>query len=121
MIKQVKEMRLDELIKYVWDNGIEDEDVVFKSKVDNKWVCFDSTGVYLAAGITKEDVFEIIDVEHITEGTKFDQLIEVDKSGAVYSYTDISINEIKDENSITFCIPIDGELVKIWQRGEENV
>ena len=32
-IKRVKKMRLDELLKYVWDNGI--EDMVVKSK----WIC----------------------------------------------------------------------------------
>ena len=116
MIKTIKvkeEMNFTELMEYIIQNGVIG---TFKSlggqqfKVDRNGA-FDFESYFYGFGETYEVEVEI----EITESTKFDRIVNVDKYDEVYSYTNTSINKIKDENSITFYIPIDGELVKIWE------
>ena len=117
-IKVKKEMNFRELMEYIIQNDVSG---TFAS-CDGRQFKADKNGTFEfgTCFYGRGETYEFEEVEEITEDTEFEHLVEVRKGDEVYHYTDGSINEIKDEDSITFYVPIDGELVKIWQRGEEN-
>lgn len=125
-IKTVKKLRLDELIKYVWDNDIYDE-CYFSNRETN--VCFIEKGeqVYiqqegqLEKVINKEELFEVEVKEEVTEDTEFDLLIEVyefGKSNEVESvtYEDTCISSVKTQNTKRIYTFVGGEPLIIWER-----
>lgn len=121
-IKTTKKLDLPELIHHVWENKVFPSSWRNEESPSDGWtVQFFEDGMFRSyRGFHDYDTFTVEIEEEITEDTIFEQLVEVRKGDEVYHYIDGSINEVKDEDSITFYVPIDGELVKIWQRGEEN-
>ena len=117
-IKVKKEMTFRELMEYIIQNDVSG---TFAS-CDGRQFKADKNGTFefgtcfYGRGETYE--FEEVE-EEITEDTEFEHLVEVRKGDEVYHYTDGSINEIKDEDSITFYVPIDGKLQLCWERDVE--
>lgn len=116
-IKQVKEMRLDELIRYVWDNNVKGElyfpiNSGYRVRVDENGVIFFSPMVgYKEGGLYKVEI-----EEPITEDTAFDTLIEIfDEDVSVYRHN-IRIKDIKGGATKKIYALIDGELQLIWER-----
>ena len=128
-IKTTKQFRLDELIKYVWENDITDEKYESSTKT-YKSVSFRDDNYMSNNGyvIGKGDLFTVEVEEEITEDTKFDTLVSVypplgyNLDSFVDVYTNQTINGvISDDKTVgveTECIYtiINGKLELIWER-----
>ena len=130
-IKRTKQMRLDELIRYVWDN-LDDlfngyGALLFYSR-DDKGVTFDEAGlVECDDGVDKDDLFEVEIEEKITEDTEFESAVTVlrDKFGLIsIGYNNGLTTSIKKtiENfekmnykPLSIYALIDGKLEFIWE------
>lgn len=90
-IKRTKQMRLDELIKYVWENSISDKE--FKSETNPHVIVYvtqDNNVLDNGYSIGENDLFPVEIEEEITEDTEFENVLTVlrDKFGL----TSISYN-----------------------------
>ncbi|HDJ3131255.1 TPA: hypothetical protein PP861_001867 [Staphylococcus aureus] len=130
-IKVKKEMRLDELIKWAWENPelVAGKRFHAEYKYDENYVFFplhDGRKCLISDFISADDTFEVEVEEKITEETKFDRLFEVfeylEGQYDCESNVNISINErLKDK-----CFPIESfyilnddlTLTLIWKDGE---
>ena len=113
-IKVKKQLRLDELIKYVWDNHLYPE--TFKSNF-NDFAHFDKTGKYRLIeqkGINQATKFTVEVEEEVTKRTLFEWLIEVNKSG-IHEEETSSISAIEDEDTIRIYALLDEKLQLIWE------
>lgn len=123
-VKVKKNLRLDELIKYVWDNHLFPE--TFKSNF-NDFAHFDKTGKYQLIeqrGINQATKFTVEVEEEITEDTVFEDITVVfkinsrDETGHFYNST---LKDIKKAKKILSAyIPIDGKLELIYERNWER-
>lgn len=132
-IKTTKHMRLDELIKYVWENDITDEKYESSTKT-YKSVSFRDDNYMSNNGyvIGKDDLFTVEVEEEITEDTKFDTLVSVypplgySLDSFVDVYTNQTINGIISEDKMIgveterIYALIDNKLELIWERGENG-
>ncbi|HHO6256127.1 TPA: hypothetical protein ACRVL0_002679 [Staphylococcus aureus] len=131
-IKVKKEMRLDELIKWAWDNPelVRGEKFYPQGKSNKTYVYFhfyDGRKCILRDFISADDTFEVEVEEEITENTMFDRLFEVfEVSEGEYNPTsnrNTSINESLNDDG---CFPIkafyilndDLTMTLIWKDGE---
>ncbi|EMJ5509777.1 TPA: hypothetical protein O6T77_001964 [Staphylococcus aureus] len=131
-IKIKKEMRLDELIKWAWENPELATGKVFYTQVksDSNYVYFslyDGRNCVTRGFISTDDTFVVEVEEEITEETKFDRLFELfEVSEGEYSPTsnrNTSINESLNDDR---CFPIkafyilndDLTMTLIWKDGE---
>ena len=95
-VKVKKQMRLNELIKYVWDNHLYHE--TFKSNF-NDFAHFDKTGKYQLIdqrGINQATKFTVEVEEKIDYDTIFEEVYRVTKEGYVTFDKNKSINECLD-------------------------
>ena len=126
-IKTTKQMRLDELIKYVWDN-----DNVFKGEgqicfeVDGQkgqgFVCFENNiGASFSTSryIELDETFTVEIEEPITEYTVFKCLLEIIDGELVYIRNKKTIKESVKDDTDRFYALIDGKLQLVWERDEE--
>lgn len=130
-IKIEKEMRLDELIKWAWENPELATGKVFYTQVksDSNYVYFslyDGRNCVTRGFISTDDTFVVEVEEEITEETKFDRLFELfEVSEGEYSPTsnrNTSINESLNDDR---CFPIkafyilndDLTMTLIWKDG----
>ena len=118
-IKTTKQMRLDELIKYVWDNDLYPE--TFKSNF-NDFAHFDKTGKYQLIeqrGINQATKFAVEVEEAIDYDTVFEEVYRVTKEGYVTSDKNKSIDSCLDwkDYQVQIFAMLDGKLQLIW---EEN-
>ncbi|TDM47768.1 hypothetical protein ETI08_01140 [Macrococcoides goetzii] len=103
-IKRERQVRLDELLKYVWDNDI--NDTQFESD-NNSWVRVDEYGdVVDVYSIEKSDLFTITEEVEITEETKMKRLVCVHShTNNISCYNDVSIEKalhLASFNKLTF-------------------
>ena len=125
-IKKNVHMRLDELIKYVWENDgslfKKHKAIMFYTK-DSKSVTFDDTGHYESNNwFDPEDLLIVEEEEEITEDTVFELLIELFFDGEEYyslEFTNKSIGYVKNKETTSIYGLIDGKLQLIWEREEE--
>ena len=116
-VKVKKQLRLDELIKYVWDNHLYPE--TFKSNF-NDIAHFGKTGKYQLIehrGINQATKFTVEVEEEIDYDTVFEEVYRVTKEGYVTSDKNKSINECldwKDYQTQIFAM-IDRKLELIWE------
>lgn len=117
-IKVKKQMRLDELIKYVRDNGINSQD--FVTDVGRASVYFDSEQrmsfveyVYGDFGIDRTFTVEV--EEEITEDTEFQTLVAADAEGDACLMYKGTIDEIRDSITTEIYANINGKLQLIWE------
>ena len=125
-IKTTKQMRLDELINHVWENmndlfksyGI----ITFYSK-NGKEVAFNSDGMLQVKSLIDVlDYFEIEVEEEITEDTEFYLLVELYCRNEKYwslNYMNSSVNNVKDDTTISIHALINGKLELIWEREDQ--
>ena len=116
-IKTTKQMRLDELIKYVWENGINNED--YYSDLGNHVSVGVQTLLWTNGIIGKNDTFTVEIEEPITEDTVFDNLIEVTKNDNALHYNRTNISDVANRASKRFYALISGKLELVWERDEE--
>ena len=126
-IKTTKQMRLDELIKYVWDNNN-----LFKGEgqicfeVDGQknqgFVCFENNmGASFSTSryIELDETFTVEIEEPITEYTVFKCLLEIIDGELVYIRNKKTIKESVKDDTDRFYALIDGKLQLVWERDEE--
>lgn len=116
-VKVKKQLRLDELIKYVWDNQLYPE--TFKSNF-NDFAHFDKTGKYQLIdqrGINQATKFTVEVEEEIDYGTVFEEVYRVTKEGYVTSDKNKSIDSCLDwkDYQVQIFAMLDGKLQLIWE------
>lgn len=98
-IKQTRQVRLDELLKYVWDSGIKSES--FFAKESEGHINVDSDGDFCMYGrphVNKDERFTITEEVEITEDTVIDLAyrIETEKGWKTFDKHGVTINKIID-------------------------
>ena len=122
-IKVNKRMRLDELIKYAWENDIRNKSY----RSDNgQFVIFRENGRFISAWEFGSDVLFTVEIEEeITEDTEFEVLV------GVYFYDDVgsynastfynrSIDDVKDSEALCVYALINDKLELIWERDDHG-
>ncbi|MEW7763899.1 hypothetical protein AB2P08_13580 [Staphylococcus aureus] len=121
-IKVKKEMRLDELIKWARENPELSQGKVFVTKsFADGIVRFDSyTNKCTTSGFAPIDIPFIVDVEkEITEETKFDRLVGLERNDDLTIWENRSIKGLVDDFSKAFYILNDDlTMTLIWKDGE---
>ncbi|HCU7519208.1 hypothetical protein [Staphylococcus aureus] len=130
-IKVKKEMRLDELIKWAWENPelVAGKRFHAEYKYDEYYVFFplyDGRKCLVSDFMSADDTFEVEVEEEITEETKFDMLFEVyELQEGVYTSTsnaNASINESLDgrifPTKAFYILNDDLTMTLIWKDGE---
>ena|SRR5699024_9055566 len=119
-IKVKKDLRLDELIKYIFDNGIEDK--VFPSNGGSSFdmceVRVSGSGNIKMSGYINEHTTFTVEVEdEIDYDTIFEEVYRVTKEGYVTSDENKSINECLDwkDYQVQIFAMLDGKLQLIWE------
>lgn len=120
-IKTTKQMRLDELIKYVWDNSV-NEKRVFLGNHEQR-VVFDNVGVFYPSGYaySPDTTFTVEIEEPITEDTVFKCLLEIIDGELVYIRNKKTIKESVKDDTDRFYALIDGSLELVYEREDKNV
>lgn len=129
MLKTIKkniQMRLDELIKYVWeDDGSlfeKQSKITFRTEGGDKGVFFEENGSFENLNwFDPEDLFLVEIEEEITEETVFDRLVELyrdahDEQFRTVNYFNENINYVKDVDTVFIYALIDNKLEIIWER-----
>lgn len=116
-VKVKKQLRLDELIKYVWDNSVIEKRVFLGNH--GQRVVFDNVGGFYPSGYaySPDSTFTVEVEEKIDYDTIFEEVYRVTKEGYVTSDKNKSINECldwKDYQTQIFAM-IDGKLELIWE------
>ena len=119
-IKREVEMTLAELIEWGLENGIKSKRFV-SNRLNNKYVDFDSLGGVCFNGLysyLQQDTFTVEVEEEITGETTLPVVVvfHVDGSGAQWSQ--MSINELKDNFSKEFWLKDGDTMTLIWKDGE---
>lgn len=124
-IKTTKQLRLDELIKYVRENkeNLFKECVTTEFKTEiNKEILFIDNGDFVTADrMNIYDLYTVEVEEEITEDTEFELLV------GVYFYDDVgrynvstfynkSIDDVKDSEALYIYALINEKLELIWER-----
>lgn len=116
-IKRTKQMRLDELIKYAFENNVKNKRYISNNGKD---VMFFGNGSLAATywNIGSEDLFPVEIEEEITEDTEFDTLVELffmDGEFCTITHLYNSINGVEDDSTIFIFALIDDKLELIWE------
>ncbi|MDG5196499.1 hypothetical protein QAC66_12715 [Staphylococcus aureus] len=121
-IKTKKTMTLCELIKWAWENPELTNDKKFFSRNS----CY-SGSVEFCSGINRtivinhimfDDEFEVEVEEEITEETKFDKLVEMERDGDLTIWENRSIKSLVTDFSKAFYILNDNlTMTLIWKDG----
>ena len=124
-VKVKKKLRLDELIKYVWDNDFSARGYMcFRSDCDNFEVrvsthkldyVWDNTSKF--SGVPRHTTFTVEVEEEIDYDTVFEEVYRVTKEGDVTSDKNKSINECLDwkDYQTQIFVMIDRKLELIWE------
>ena len=123
MIKTTKQMRLDELIKYVWDNGITNREFqgnYFKrvevNEVGEVRLFMQETPIF---SFDKHNTFTVEIEEPITEYTEFDCILEIRKGSLTHIRRRKTIKENLTEETERFYALINGHLELVWEADGE--
>lgn len=129
-IKVKKQLRLDELIKYVWDNDVQNGR--FRSKESDMLVFVEHGRVFTEWTIDKCETFTVEVEEEVTDDTGFEgvQEIYIDAEGLLgVEYHPFSarksINDVLEErDEETECLyiyaAVDGKTELIWEGGSDE-
>lgn len=119
-IKRTKQMRLDGLIKYVWDNDIKNLTI---KNLDGVLVNFLEDGRFESEWcISQDDLFEVEIEEEITEDTELGLLVEIaknDKKHLSFTHYNFSLNQVINCDTKLIYALIDGKLEIIYE-AEDN-
>ena len=120
-IKIKKQMRLDELIKYVWDNSVNEKRVFLGNH--GQRVVFDNVGGFYPSGYaySPDSTFTVEIEEPITEDTVFKCLVEIQKNEQVNLWFDTNITTYRNADTSKFYALINGKLELVYEREDKNV
>ena len=118
-VKVKKQMRLDELIKYIFDNDIAgkrfEERSDYKSYSITHAVHVTGEGVVNVEGLFNPDTTFTVEVEEdITEDTVFTWLVEASDT-RIWTQANASISDAKVERTKEIRALINGKLQLIWE------
>ena len=120
-IKIKKQMRLDELIKYVWDNGI--INTTFKSNYSAIVRINEYGDVSTTKFLHRNDSYTVEVEEPITDVTLLEKAVYVHKNKTLVKDFNTSIDEIligKHEGSVSKIYAlINGHLELVWEADGE--
>ena len=118
-IKINKQMRLDELIKYVWDNSVNEKRVFLGNH--GQRVVFDNVGGFYPSGYaySPDSTFTVEVEEPITEDTEFDCILEIRKGSLTHIRRRKTIKENLTEETERFYALINGHLELVWEADGE--
>ena len=121
MLKTIKknvQMRLDELIKYVWDNDIKNKR--YRSNNGKSVMFLENGSLETYWNICVEDLFLVEIEEEITEDTEFERCVVIFKDKSTISTPlEHNIKFIKYYKNIKYIYAlIDGKLELIWEAEE---
>ena len=119
-IKVKKKLRLDELIKYVWDNNdiLKGRTHIKFTSNSNCPVIFGASGYFETDyGHDADDTFTVEVEEEIDYDTVFEEVYRVTKEGEVTSDKNKSIGECLDwkDYQVQIFAMLDGKLRLIWE------
>ncbi|HEC2148457.1 TPA: hypothetical protein R1927_001390 [Staphylococcus delphini] len=119
-IKVEKEMNLHELIKWAWENDVNNED--FEGSLDGN-VNIDSWGMIdTIVPVDVEETFTVEVEEEVTEETVISRLVAIyDVSGqrSIIQRKQKSISNIVNEYAVAFyMLNDDATMTLIWKQGE---
>ena len=123
-IKTTKQMRLDELIKYVWDNGIENRRFCSIDEDDVKTINFGENGELgedIELFVNKKDLYEVEIEKPITKDTVFKCLLEIIDGELVYIRNKKTIKESVKDDTDRFYALIDGKLQLVWEADSDEL
>ena len=122
MLKTIKknvQMRLDELIKYVWDNEYKNREYYSK---DGILVDFMNRGdLSTDFFVSKDEVFTVEVEEPITEDTVFNTLVDVNSNDEVNTTKNVSVGLYAKEQTKEIHALIDGKLQLIWEADSDEL
>ena len=117
-IKTTKYLNLHELIKYVWENSVNEKRVFLGNH--GQRVVFDNVGGFYPSGYaySPDTTFSVEIKEEITEETVFERCVVLLESGATYTPTRCNIKYIEENyvQPIQVFARVDGKLKLIWER-----
>lgn len=115
-----KHMRLDELIKYVWENSVNEKRVFLGNH--GQRVVFDDVGGFYPSGYaySPDSTFTVEVEEEITEDTELDCVISVDSDGYTFKTFNTSIDYVNSTYSdiVQILANIDGKYRTVWESGD---
>lgn len=117
-VKVKKKLRLDELIRYAFDNDV--KDTRFESS-NGSVIYFDEQGGFTLGeifSVKKKSTFTVEVEEEITEDTVFKSLLEIIDGELVYIRNKKTIKESVKDDTDRFYALIDGKLQLVWERDE---
>ncbi|HDJ6192619.1 TPA: hypothetical protein PQ282_001717 [Staphylococcus aureus] len=123
-IKFKKEMTLDELIKWAWENTelVRGEKFYAQGKSNETYVYFhlyDGRKCILREYISADDTFEVEYEEEITEETVIPKLVKMYKDGKMSVYNDYSIKRsLLYSPKAYYILNDDLTMTLIWKDGE---
>ena len=123
-IKVKKKLRLDELIKYIFDNGIEDK--VFPSNGGSSFDMCEarisgSGNIKMSGYINEHTTFTVEVEEPITENTVFRTLVDVNNNDEVHIAWNDSINLYDKEQTKEIHALVNGKLQLIWEAESDEL
>ena len=124
-IKRKVEMNLPQLIEWAWDNKEQSKNKRFISENKGNLAIKQSVifNHFSYAEIENnycygpEDIFTVEIEEIVTEDTKFDIIVLIERDGCSATWANRSINKLKDNDSKEFHAYIDGKFELIWRDG----
>lgn len=117
-IKVKKQMHLNELIKYIFDNGIEDKTYGVTVFNNTSEVRVSGAGNINMSGFNNKYTKYTVEVEEeIDYDTVFEEVYRVTKEGYVTSDKNKSINDCLDwkDYQVQIFAMLDGKLQLIWE------
>ena len=118
-IKVKKKLKLDELIKYIFDNGIKDKTYgVIDAFNNTSEVRISGSGNIKTSGYINEHTTFTVEVEEpITEDTVFEEVYRVTREKEITQDKNMSINDCLDwkDYQVQIFAMLDGKLQLIWE------
>ena len=114
-MKVKKQLRLDELIKYVWENGIDNEN--YYSDLGNHVSVGVQSLLWTNSTISKNDTFTVEVEEEITKDTRMAKIVILTKDGVIHRSWNDSINGLKIAypDALQIHAIVNGKLQLIWE------
>ena len=116
-VKVKKKLRLDELIRYAFDNDV--KDTRFESS-NGSVIYFDEQGGFTLGeifSVKKKSTFTVEVEEEVTEDTTFERLVTLGCRGTINVHDDKSLSDLsgkKEYGAQVFAL-INGKLELIWE------
>ena len=100
-IKQTRQVRLDELVDYIWKNNIKSKGYSVKM-LDKEVRVFEDGRIETYAGISEKDLFTITEEVEITEEMELKQLVVIYENGGSGKIRNMNIKELVERHESVY-------------------